>query len=207
MKKIWLSIRNKLLAGLLILGPLGLTVLVLRWIFNFFDGFLGTYLRQYVEWYFPGMGIVLTIVVVYVIGLLASNFIGRKTLQILDKILFRLPIVKNIYSTAKGIFQALSLQGKSNFKKVVLIQYPRKGLWTLAFVTGTTVGDDGIKYHSMFVPSTPNPTTGYVIFIKKEEVIETKFTVEEGLKMLISGGMILPKQMSLGRLQEEPETQ
>lgn len=203
MKQIWLSIRNKVFAGLLILGPVGLTVLVLRWIFTFFDNFLGTYLRQYVEWYFPGMGIVLTIVVVYFIGLLASNFIGRKTLQIFDKILFKLPIVKYIYSTAKGIFQALSLQGKSNFKKVVLIQYPRKGLWTLAFVTGSTTGNDGVEYHSMFVPSTPNPTTGYVIFIKKKEVIETRFTVEEGLKMLISGGMILPSQMSLGELEEE----
>ncbi len=137
------------------------------------------------------------------IGLLASNFIGRKTLQLIDKLLFKLPIVKNVYSTAKGIFQALSMQGKSNFKKVVLIQYPRKGLWTLAFVTGSTTGRDNEAYYSMFVPSTPNPTTGYVLFMKQREVIETRFSVEEGLKLLISGGMILPENMSLGYLPED----
>ncbi|HKJ69809.1 MAG TPA: DUF502 domain-containing protein [bacterium] len=203
MKVLWTKMRNKMLAGLLIIGPLGLTVLVLRWMFNFFDSFLGPYLRQYVEWYVPGMGILMTFIVVYVIGLLTSNFLGRKTLQLMDKLLFRLPIVKNVYSTAKGIFQALSMQGKSNFKKVVFIQYPRQGLWTLAFVTGTATGRDGEEYHSMFVPSTPNPTTGYVIFIKKTEVVETQFAVEEGLKLLISGGMILPDNLSLGYLAEE----
>jgi uncharacterized membrane protein len=120
-----------------------------------------------------------------------------------EKVINRLPIVKNVYSTAKGIFQAFSFQGKSSFKKVVLIQYPRKGLWTLAFVTGTTTGDDGEEYHSMFVPSTPNPTTGYVLFIKKGEVVDTNFSVEQGLKLLISGGMILPDRMSLGKLPGE----
>ncbi|MCF7803727.1 MAG: DUF502 domain-containing protein [Candidatus Marinimicrobia bacterium] len=205
MNRVWASIRNKLLTGLLVLGPLGLTALVLRWIFNFFDGFLGPYLRHYVEWYVPGMGIILTVAAVYLIGLLASNFIGKKSLQVLERVLARIPLVKNVYSTAKSIFQAFSLQGKSSFKKVVLIQYPRKGLWTLAFVTGTTTGDDGEEYHSMFVPSTPNPTTGYVIFIKKSEAIDTRFTVEQGLKLLISGGMILPEEMSLGDLPEETE--
>lgn len=203
MSKIWIRMRNKLAAGLLILGPLGLTAIVLRWIFNFFENILGPLLSQYVEWYVPGMGIILTILVVYLIGLLASNFIGRKTLQLFEKIINRLPIVKNVYSTAKGIFEAFSFQGKSSFKKVVFIQYPRKGLWTLAFVTGTTMGEDGEEYHSMFVPSTPNPTTGYVLFIKKYEVIDTKFTVEQGLKLLISGGMILPEKMSLGDFPNE----
>lgn len=205
MNKAWASIRNKLLTGLLVLGPIGLTAIVLRWIFNFFDGFLGPYLKEYVEWYVPGMGIILTIVAVYLIGLLASNFIGKKSIQIFERILARIPLVKNVYSTAKSIFQAFSLQGKSSFKKVVLIQYPRKGLWTLAFVTGTTTGDDGEEYHSMFVPSTPNPTTGYVIFIKKSEALDTRFTVEQGLKLLISGGMVLPEQMSLGDLPDEDE--
>ena len=203
MSRLWLNIRNKSLAGLLIIGPLGLTILVLRWIFTFFDSILGPYLRQYVDWYVPGMGIILTFAVVYLIGLLASNFLGRKFMQLFEKLLSRIPIVKSVYATAKGIFEAFSFQGKGNFKKVVFIQYPRKGLWTLAFVTGTTTGQDGHDYHSMFVPSTPNPTTGYVIFIKKTEVIDTKFTVEEGLKMLISGGLLLPDQMSLGELPDE----
>jgi len=203
MKRIWSGIRNKVLAGLLILGPLGLTIIVLRWIFNFFDSFLGTYMRDRFEWYIPGMGIILTLIVVYFIGLLASNFFGRRILKLVDNLLHRLPIVKNIYSTAKGIFQAFSMQGKSNFKKVVLIQYPRKGLWTLAFVTGSTIGDNNEAYYSMFVPSTPNPTTGYVLFINQKEIVETRFSVEEGLKLLISGGMILPDQMALGKLPNE----
>jgi len=203
MSSIWTGIRNKLLAGLLILGPLGLTALVLRWIFNFFDSILGPYLRQYVDWYVPGMGIILTIVVVYGIGLFASNYFGRKFMRFFERLLSRIPIVKSVYGTAKGIFQAFSFQEKNTFKKVVFIQYPRKGLWTLAFVTGTTTGGDGEMYHSMFVPSTPNPTTGYVLFIKKSEIIDTQLTVEQGLKLLISGGLLLPEQMSLGDFPNE----
>ena len=202
MNKIWGSIRNKFLAGIVILGPLGFTVLVLKWIFNFFDGFLGPYLRRYFDWYVPGMGIVLTLIVVYIIGIIGSNYISRKPLEILDKILARIPLVKSIYNTAKGIFEAFSKQGKSSFQKVVLIQYPRKGLWTLAFVTGTTLGDDGKEYYSMFVPSTPNPTTGYVLFMIKDDVTETKISVEQGLKILISGGMAVPEKMRLGQLPE-----
>ena len=203
MSKVWIGLRNKLGAGLLILGPIGLTIIVLRWIFSFFENILGPLLNQYVDWYVPGMGIVLTFLAVYVIGLLTSNYIGNRLVRLFDKIINKLPIVKNVYSTTKGIFQAFSFQGKSNFKKVVLIQYPRKGLWTLAFVTGTTTGEGGEEYHSMFVPSTPNPTTGYVLFIRKVEVVETKFSVEEGLKLLISGGMILPETMGLGQLPNE----
>lgn len=195
--KLGTGIRNKFLTGLLVLGPLGLTVLVLRWIFNFFDNILGNILREYVEWYFPGMGIILTVVAVYTIGLLTSNFIGRKSLQLLDKIILRLPIIKVVYSTTKGIFQTFSLQRKSNFKKVVFIQYPRYGLWTLGFVTGTSVNETGEEFHTVFIPSTPVPTTGFVMFVPKEEVIEANFSVEMGLKLLVSGGMLIPEKIDI----------
>lgn len=196
-RKLWAGIRNKFLAGLLILAPLGLTVVVLRWLFIFLDDILGNILREYVEWYFPGLGILLTIGVVYIIGLLASNFIGRKTIQYLDQLILRVPIVKLVYSTTKGIFQTFSFQRKSNFKKVVFIQYPRLGMWTLGFVTGTAVVEDGEEYHSIFIPSTPVPTTGFVMFLPKKEVIEANFTVEQGLKLLVSGGMLLPEKMNI----------
>ncbi|MBS3819006.1 DUF502 domain-containing protein [bacterium] len=195
--KLWGGIRNKFFAGLLVLAPLGLTVVVLRWLFNFFDNILGDILKEYVEWYFPGLGIILTITAVYIIGLLASNFIGRKSLQYFDELILRLPIVKMVYSTTKGIFQAFSFQRKSNFKKVVFIQYPRLGMWTLGFVTGTTVVEKGEEYHSIFIPSTPVPTTGFVMFLPSKEVIEANFSVEQGLKLLVSGGMLLPKNMNI----------
>lgn len=199
MNRIWANIRNKLLAGLLIIGPLGLTAVVLKWIFNFFDGFLGPLLRSYFDWYVPGMGIVATVIFVYIIGLLASNFIGKKSLHALEKVLLKIPLVRNIYSTAKGIFEAVSYPGRGNFKKVVFIQYPRKGLWTLAFVTGTTRNNEGDEFYSVFVPSTPNPTTGYVLFAKVDEVIDAQFSVEQGIKILISGGMIIPDDMRFGK--------
>jgi uncharacterized membrane protein len=202
MKKLGSKIRNKFIAGLVIIGPLGLTVIVLKWIFNFFDGFLRPYLKEYITWYFPGMGILLTIVVVYTIGLLASNLIGKKVLKLIEKLLFRLPIVKVVYSTTKGIFQAFSLQGKGSFKKVIFFQYPRKGLWTLALVTGTTTGMNGEEYYSIFFPSTPNPTTGYLLFVKKKESIEANLSIEEGMKILISGGMMLPDNINIGKITE-----
>ena len=202
MSTMWHSIRNKLIAGLFVIGPLGLTALVLKWIFNFFDSFLGPILRSYFDWYVPGMGILLTIVVVYLIGLLASNFIGRKSLSALENLLFKIPVVKNVYSTAKGIFEAVSYPGRGNFQKVVFIQYPRKDLWTLAFVTSSTTNADDEEFYSVFVPSTPNPTTGYVLFVKQDEVSDAKFTVEQGIKLLISGGMITPEKMNFRRRQE-----
>lgn len=195
--KIWASIRNKFLAGLLILGPVGLTVLVLRWIFNVFDGLVGPYLKEHVEWYFPGLGILFTVLAVYLIGLLTANLVGRKSIKVFERIMLRLPIIKIVYSTTKGIFQAFSIKGRSNFKKAVFIQYPRKGLWTLSFVTGTTSGTDGEEYYSIFVPSTPLPTTGFVLFIKKNEVIDARLSVEQGLKLLVSGGMVIPEKIAL----------
>lgn len=195
--KILVSIRNRFLAGLLILGPIGLTALVLRWIFNVFDGLVGPYLKEHVEWYFPGLGILFTVLAVYLIGLLTANLVGRKSIKLLDRIILRLPIIKVVYSTTKGIFQAFSIKERSNFKKAVFIQYPRKGLWTLAFVTGTTSGIKGEEFYSVFVPSTPLPTTGFVLFIKKNEVIDAKFSVEQGLKLLVSGGMVIPKKIAL----------
>jgi len=202
MSHLWTNIRNKLIAGLFVIGPLGLTLLVLKWIFNFFDSFLGPILRSYFDWYVPGMGILLTIIVVYLIGLLASNFIGRKSLSALEKLLFKIPIVKNVYSTAKGIFEAVSYPSRGNFKKVVFIQYPRNGLWTLAFVTNSMMSDDGKEFYSVFVPSTPNPTTGYVLFVPQNDVSDASFTVEQGIKLLISGGMITPDKMAFRTIRD-----
>jgi len=102
--KVLVSIRNRFLAGLLILGPIGLTALVLRWIFNVFDGLVGPYLKEHVEWYFPGLGILFTVIAVYLIGLLTANLVGRKSIKLLDRIILRLPIIKVVYSTTKGIF-------------------------------------------------------------------------------------------------------
>ncbi|MFW6131685.1 MAG: DUF502 domain-containing protein [Candidatus Aminicenantaceae bacterium] len=200
MKKVSSKIRNIFIAGLIIIGPLGFTVIVLKWMFNFFDGFLKPYLKEYISWYFPGMGILFTIIAVYIIGLLASNLIGKKIIKLIEKLLFRLPIVKVVYSTTKGIFQAFSVQGKGSFKKVIFFQYPRKGLWTLALVTGSTTGANGEEYYSIFFPSTPNPTTGYLLFVNKNEAIESHLSIEEGMKILLSGGMVLPRKISIGKL-------
>ena len=162
-----------------------------------FDGLVGPYLKEHVAWYFPGLGILFTVLAVYLIGLLTANLVGRKSLKLLDRIILRLPIIKVVYSTTKGIFQAFSIKERSNFKKAVFIQYPRKGLWTLSFVTGTTSGTEGEEFYSVFVPSTPLPTTGFVLFIKKNEVIDAKFSVEQGLKLLVSGGMVIPDKIAL----------
>jgi len=124
--KVWISTRNRFLAGLLILGPIGLTALVLRWIFNVFDGLVGPYLKEHVEWYFPGLGILFTVLAVYLIGLLTANLVGRKSIKMLDRIILRLPIIKVVYSTTKGIFQAFSIKERSNFKKLYLFNTPGK---------------------------------------------------------------------------------
>ena len=128
----------------------------------------------------------------FFLGLIISNVVGKKIYSYFETLLNSIPIVNKVYSSIKQIISTISIDNKKSFKKVVMIQYPRKGLWTIAMVTGESTNKNKKEFYTLFVPSTPNPTTGYMIIISKEDVVNTNLSVEDATKVILSGGLVTP---------------
>ncbi|MBN1505076.1 MAG: DUF502 domain-containing protein [Candidatus Eisenbacteria bacterium] len=200
MRAVLRFLRSKLIAGVLFLIPLGVTYFVLKLIFNSVDNILAPYVENLIGRDIPGLGLAATLILVLLAGLVATNIFGRHMLSYIDRGLSKIPIVSGIYVSTKQFVEAIGATNTKSFKRVVLIEYPRRGLITFAFVTKdayTVVGKDGTKCEvvNVFVPSTPNPTTGFLIILPKSQVIGVDLTVEEGVKMIVSGGIIVPYRM------------
>ena len=195
------SIRRWLLAGLLVLVPLAITLAVLNWIVTTLDQTLLILPNAWqpntlLGFHLPGFGVLLTLGVVLLIGALASNFLGRKLLLLGNALLRRIPIVRSIYSSVKQVSDTLFSENGNAFRKALLVQWPREGVWTIGFLTGLPGGDvvnhlPG-DYLSVYVPTTPNPTGGYFVMLKKTECIELKMSVDEALTYVISMGVVVP---------------
>tara|TARA_Y100000994_G_scaffold184559_1_gene153368 strand:- start:89 stop:685 length:597 start_codon:yes stop_codon:yes gene_type:complete len=142
------------------------------------------------------LGFILTIIFLYVLGLIISNVLGKKIYKFLESILNKIPVVNRIYKSIKQITGALSGTNSKAFQKVVLVEYPRKELWTISMVTGETI-DNNELFYNIFVPTTPNPTSGYLLFVKASDTKEINISVEEGLKIIVSGGMIGPEKLNI----------
>ncbi len=182
--------------GLLTILPLAVTIYVFYLVFNFLDNLVGDMIKAIFNYRVPGIGFAAGIMLIMVIGFIASNIIGSRLINFSDNVMQRLPLAKGIYSSSKQIIDAFTLQGKNAFQKVVLIEYPRKGLFVLGFVTGNSRGEIQSKTHeetlNIFVPTTPNPTSGMLILAPRHEVIELAMTVDQGMKVIISGGLYSP---------------
>ncbi len=195
------ALRRYLIAGLLIWVPLGVTLLVLIWLVDVMDRTLLLLPQQYqpetlLGMRIPGLGIVLTVVVLLVTGVVAANLFGRQLVAAWESLLSRIPLVRSIYMGVKQLMEMLFSPNGQSFRKVLLIEYPRSGLWTLAFQTGVTVGEaqykTGREVINVYVPTTPNPTSGFFLMVPQNDVVELDMSVDEGLKMLISMGAIVP---------------
>ena len=195
------AVRRWLLAGLLVLVPLAITVWVLDWIVSTLDQTLQILPRNWHPDYLigvhvPGFGVLLALAIVLLIGAVASNFFGRKLVGWWDALLGRIPIVRSIYSSVKQVSDTLFSENGNAFRKAVLVQWPREGVWTIAFQTGTPGGDVvnhlGPDYLSVYVPTTPNPTGGYFIMLKASDCIELNMSVDEALTYVISMGVVSP---------------
>ena len=195
------SIRRWLLAGLLVLVPVAITLAVLNWIVGTLDQTLqilpvAWHPDRLLGFHLPGFGVLLTLGIVLVIGALASNFLGKKLLLVGNALLRRIPIVRSIYSSVKQVSDTLFSENGNAFRKALLVQWPREGVWTIGFLTGLPGGDvvnhlPG-DYLSVYVPTTPNPTGGYFVMLKKTECIELKMSVDEALTYVISMGVVVP---------------
>jgi uncharacterized membrane protein len=191
-----LKLKTIFTTGLLTILPLAVTIYVFYLVFNFLDNLVGDMIKALFNYRVPGIGFAAGILLIMLIGFIASNIIGSRLINFSDSIMQRLPLAKGIYSSSKQIIDAFTLQGKNAFQKVVLIEYPRKGLFVLGFVTGNSRGEIQSKTHeetlNIFIPTTPNPTSGMLILAPRHEVIELARTVDQGMKVIISGGLYSP---------------
>lgn len=197
-----MTLRRYLIMGLLVWLPLGVTVLVVKLLVDLMDRtlvFIPEAYRpdQVLGVHIPGLGVVLSIAVVLTTGVIMAHFFGQQLLAAWEAILNRIPLVRSIYASVKQLSETLLSTGGQSFRKVLLIEYPRKGLWTLAFQTGTEVGEaqakTGQEVINVYVPTTPNPTSGFFIMIPRCDVVELEMSVDEGLKMIISMGVVVPR--------------
>ena len=195
------SIRRWLLAGVLVLVPLAITLAVLNWIVATLDQMLlilpgAWHPDRLLGFHLPGFGVLLTLGIILLMGAIASNFLGKKLLMLGNALLRRIPIVRSIYSSVKQVSDTLFSENGNAFRKALLVQWPREGVWTIGFLTGLPGGDvvnhlPG-DYLSVYVPTTPNPTGGYFVMLKKTECIELKMSVDEALTYVISMGVVVP---------------
>ena len=195
--------RKYLITGLLIWIPLVITLWVLKLIVETLDQTLLLLPEQwrtesFLGVHIPGLGVILTLVIVFVTGVFATNFLGARLVHLWHEILHRIPVVNSIYSSVKQISDTLFSSSGQAFRKALLVQWPREGMWTIAFLTGVP-GGDVVRhltgdYVSVYVPTTPNPTGGYFVMLARQDVIELDMTVDEALKYIISMGVVSPGQ-------------
>lgn len=195
MGKFLTHLKEKFGAGMFIVIPLGITIFILKFLFSFADGILGTYLDSlftaitHRETHFPGLGMVTGAVIIYLIGLLATNFMGKHLIRWGDELLSRIPLVKSIYISSKQLTNVLR-DGKSSYRRAVFVEWPRQGVRAIGFVTAE-VERKGEKMVVVYVPTMPNPTSGFALFFHEDEVLESGMTVEEAVKFVVSGGMVV----------------
>jgi len=194
-------LRRYLVAGLLIWAPLAITFVLLRFAVNLMDKTLAVIPQQYrpeelLGFHIPGLGVILTFIVLFITGMLAANFVGRYVVGGWERLLNRIPIVRTIYGGAKNFAEVVFSESNDSFKNVLLIEYPRKGLYSLAFQTSSELGEvqgrTGEDIVCCFVPTTPNPTSGFVIMVPRKDIIVLDMDVDEALKMIISLGVVVP---------------
>ena len=191
------SFKYYILTGLLSILPVAATYWILLKLFQFFStpgaAIVEFIFKDKVPKYVPELaGFILTILFISFAGMVVSNVLGKRIYAWFETVLSRIPVVSVVYRTIKQITSSLSGPNRQAFKKVVYIEYPRKGIWTLTMVTGESINKTGEKYYHIFVPTTPNPTSGFMLYIPQNDTLETEMSVEEGLKIIISGGMLAP---------------
>ena len=202
-KSIFTKIRGYFLTGIIVTAPIGLTF----YVSFLFIGFIDSKVRNIipVKYHYdnilpfeiPGIGLLIVFIMLTFIGFLTAGIIGRYIIKLGERIIARLPIIRSVYGALKQIFESVLKTSSKSFREVVLIEYPRKGIWAIGFITGDTKGEvQEISKNTLvnvFLPTTPNPTSGFLLFVPRKDLKVLNMNVEEGIKMVISGGIVTPK--------------
>jgi len=198
-----IKIRSWFITGILVLTPIILTVYVAWTFITFVDNLVVPIVpidyrpSNYLPFSIPGLGLIIVFIFTTLVGSLATGLFGRTLIRIWEYILNRMPVVRSVYSAIKQILETVMAAQSDAFRQAVLVQYPRKDIWAIGFVTGSTKGEVG-KYINenminVFMPTTPNPTSGFLLFFPEKDLIYLKMSVEDALKLVVSGGMVIPK--------------
>ena len=197
-------LRRTLTAGITVIAPLWITVMVLLTLFRWADGFSAPLIRQLAarlgnpDFHIPGLGFLLTFIILWGVGAIAANVVGKRLLQNAREALERLPLVRTIYAPVRQLTETMTSPDKAGFKKVVLVEYPRKGLWTLGFLAGDVPQEGGgAPFHSIFVPTAPNPTTGFMLIVPPPQLRHTRLSNEAAFQMIVSAGVVVPSGLVL----------
>jgi len=197
------KLRTYFFTGILVTAPLGLTLYIVWIIVNFIDTKIKSLLpvyyhpETYLPFKIPGIGLLVVIVGLTLIGALSAGVLGRIFVRLSERFVYKMPVVRSVYNAVKQIIETVFSQEATAFREVVMIEYPRKGIWSLGFLTGHTEGevqeltDDDVL--NVFIPTTPNPTSGFLLFVPREAVHHLAMSVEEGIKMVVSAGIVTPK--------------
>lgn len=201
-------LKNYFLTGLLVILPIFITGYVIWFFIKAMDTFLKyipvKYLPEtYLDIYIPGLGLILAIILILAVGVLTRNIAGRKVLQFWDNLVDRIPLARILYSSVKQLLHAFLYQNSDAFQRVALIEYPRRGIYVLSFITGESRGEiqekTNKKMINVFVPTTPNPTSGFYILVPEEDLTVLDMSVEDAFKLLISGGLVSPDEVKRAR--------
>lgn len=201
----WL--RGRFFAGVVIAAPIAISVGVVYWLITVIDARVKPLLppildpETYTNIAIPGVGVLVAIIGLTLLGAVATNLIGRSAVSLTDRVLSRIPVVSNIYGAFKQLFDLLASNDQASFKEVVLVEYPKKGTWCIGFLTAKAKGEVrsklGDAFTGVFVPTTPNPTSGFLMYLHTSEIIHLKMSIEEGAKMIISAGLVVPDELPM----------
>jgi len=200
-RSFWGLVRSTFLRGIGVIIPLGLTYWFFQALLNAVDGILRPHLEEWIGRQVPGLGFISMIVLILLVGLLTRNLIGRLFLAWFENLLRTIPFVRSVYSAIKDLVSAFAIGGKSKtFRQVVMTQYPRSGLYCIGFVTNempcTMPDGRRIDFLNVYIPNPPNPTSGFLVLIPREEAITLNLSIEDGLKLVLSGGIVIPEKLT-----------
>ena len=196
LNKLITTLKRHFVSGVLVVVPIILTYIVIKFLFETVDNILQPLIFKLFGYSIPGLGLVTTLLIIILAGIFTRNIIGNKLFKLGDYLLNKMPIIRPVYSAAKQLLEALTVPNMNSFKEVVLVEYPRKGLWVLGFVTGATKGEvkDMISEQTInvFIPTTPNPTSGFLLFCPNKDITYLDMSVEDAVKLVVSGGIVTP---------------
>jgi len=208
-------LKNYFLTGLLVILPIFITVYVIWYLIKAMDAVLkfipAKYLPEtYTNIYIPGVGLILVVILILIVGILTRNIAGKTVLQFWDNLVDRIPLARILYSSVKQLLQAFFFQNSDSFQRVALIEYPRRGIYVLGFITGESRGEIQVKTNkkmiNVFVPTTPNPTSGFYVLVPEEDLMLLDMSVEDAFKLLISGGIVSPNDMKRTKRKDRKAT-
>ena len=195
-KQVGKKVRAQFIAGILIVVPVIITVLILIWLFNYIDNIAQPVAKSLLGRTIPGLGFALTVLLIYLTGLVATSVIGKRLVGYIESLLARVPLFRYLYTSIKQIMVSFTTPSEAKFLHVVLVEFPKKGMRVLGFVTSESRVESGEKLLNVFIPTSPNPTSGYLEIVRENDIIRTNISIDDALKMILSAGKIPLKEVS-----------